>query len=48
MPDQHYWDSCVFLSYINRYANLLPVLEALFEEARAGAFEIVTSTISIV
>ena len=48
MPEQRYWDACVFLSYINEYAGRMPILDALFDEAKEGRFEIVTSTLSIV
>lgn len=49
MPDtpRHYWDACVFLSYINGIADRLPDIDALLEEARQKRIEIVTSSISI-
>jgi predicted nucleic acid-binding protein len=43
-----YWDSCLFLSYINGDADRLPDLERLLENAREGAIQVVTSMVSIV
>lgn len=49
MPDPRraYWDSCVFLSYINGDADRLPVIDALFDDAQQGKFELLTSAFSI-
>lgn len=50
MPDEVrrlYWDSCVFLSYVDGNADRAPTLEAILEEARQGKVEIVTSTASV-
>ena len=43
-----YWDSCVWLSYINGYPDRLPVLEALLADSRTrlADIELVTSTIA--
>jgi len=50
MPDDHpvyYWDSCVFLSYINGTADRLPDIDALLD--RSGKdFQVITSTVTIV
>lgn len=45
-----YWDACVFLSYINEYAERLSVIDALLarSESNDDPTEIVTSTVSIV
>ena len=45
-----YWDSNVFLYYINADAARLPVIEAIFSEVERskGRIEIVTSTITII
>ena len=43
-----YWDSCVFLHYIEGTRQWMPVLDALLEEAsQSNDLVIVTSTISI-
>ena len=43
-----YWDSCVWLSYINGYPARLPVLETLLADSRTplADIELVTSTIA--
>ncbi len=43
-----YWDSCVFLSYVNEDAERVSHISALLEDARNGEIEIVTSTVSVV
>ena len=45
-----YWDSCVFLSYINGYEDRLPTIDALLAQSadREDDREIVTSTFAIV
>jgi predicted nucleic acid-binding protein len=51
MPDSKrriYWDACVFLSFINGEAGREEVIQQLLDEARDGAFELVTSTVSVV
>jgi predicted nucleic acid-binding protein len=50
MPDtlQLYWDSCVFLSYVDGVPNRLPDIDELLKQAERGTVEIVTSAISIV
>lgn len=51
MPDRRhlvYWDSCVFLDYVNGVAEKSPTLDALLDRAGPrGHIEIVTSTLSI-
>lgn len=51
MPEQRllvYWDSCVFLDYVNGAIDKLPTLDALLDRAGPrGDIEIVTSTLSI-
>jgi predicted nucleic acid-binding protein len=49
MPDglRFYWDTCVFLSYINGDVNRLPDIRALLESANKRAIEIVTSVFTI-
>lgn len=34
-----YWDTCVFLSYINGIADRLATVDELVNRARAGHFE---------
>jgi predicted nucleic acid-binding protein len=41
-----YWDACVFLSYINGVADRLPIIDELLNKARAGEFELLTSSLS--
>ncbi len=48
VPSLFYWDANIFLSYINQVPERTPDLDALFEEARDGAIEIMSSTLSIV
>jgi predicted nucleic acid-binding protein len=47
MPKQVYWDSCVFLDYIEGDPAKLPVLDALLDEARTGSLHIYTSVFSV-
>ena len=48
-PLKIYWDSCVFLSYIQeRPLDRMPILEALVALANARQIHIYTSTFSIV
>lgn len=42
-----YWDTNVFLSYLNDQPGRAPQIEALLAEAEAGKLEIVTSTVTI-
>ena len=42
-----YWDSCVFLSYINGTADRLPMIDAMLNEANTGRIEIRTSVVSL-
>lgn len=48
-PELLYWDSCVFLSYIDAEVDRVDVIETLFAEVQKskGAKKIVTSTVSI-
>ena len=46
-PERLYWDSCVFLSYVEREARRLPDIEALLGRANNGDVEIVTSVATI-
>src|SRR2546422_5294104 len=48
-PNRNYWDSCVFLSYINGVPDRLPTLDALFDESAdpENDREIVTSAFTI-
>ncbi len=51
MPEQKpriYWDSCVFLSFINGLAERLPDIETLLLEAEKDTIELMTSTVTIV
>jgi predicted nucleic acid-binding protein len=43
-----YWDSCVFLSYINGLSDRLPEIETLLLGAEKDTIELLTSTLSIV
>src|SRR5213596_2857827 len=49
-PQRNYWDSCVFLSYINGVEDRLPTIEALLAESSDPEHEreIVTSSFTIV
>lgn len=50
MPDparRYYWDSNVFLSYINKIPERISAIEAMLDEAEQGKIEIVTSTVTI-
>lgn len=47
-PDRIYWDSCVFLHYIEGTPKWMPILDSLLEEAsEAKKLVIVTSSVSI-
>jgi predicted nucleic acid-binding protein len=46
-PPRVYWDSCVFISYIEQQATRYPDIDALFDEARKGDIEILTSVATI-
>jgi predicted nucleic acid-binding protein len=51
MPEQKrriYWDSCVFLSFINGLVERLPDIETLLLEAEKDTIELMTSTLTIV
>jgi predicted nucleic acid-binding protein len=41
-----YWDACVFLSYINGLPDRLTIIDELLRLARAGEFELLTSSLS--
>ena len=51
MPDDPrmvYWDSCIFLHYIEGTKEWMPILDSLIDEASTtGELVIVTSTVSI-
>ncbi len=49
-PQLLYWDSCVFLSYIDAEKDRVDTLETILDEVHksGGAKKIVTSTVSIV
>lgn len=47
MPRNLYWDSCVFLSWINAVPERVPMLETIFDEARRKDVVIYTSTVSM-
>jgi predicted nucleic acid-binding protein len=48
-PQLLYWDSCVFLSYIDAEVGRVDVIDTIFAEVQksAGTRKIVTSTVSI-
>ncbi len=47
-PRMVYWDSCIFLDYIEGVAERMPVLDSLLEEASTtDGLVIVTSTLSV-
>ncbi|MGH7557373.1 MAG: hypothetical protein ACREMD_06290 [Gemmatimonadota bacterium] len=50
MPEvpRYYWDSAVFLSYINATQDRVADIEGHLEQARQGKLELVTSTVSMV
>lgn len=52
MPDskgkRSYWDSCVFLAWVNQEEDRLADLDSLVEDAKQGRLEVVTSVASIV
>ena len=41
-----YWDSCVFLSYVNGLPDRLPTLDVLLDESAKGAIKLFTSTLT--
>ncbi|MBA2514595.1 MAG: type II toxin-antitoxin system VapC family toxin [Solirubrobacterales bacterium] len=47
-PQRIYWDSCVFLSYVNEDEGRVGDISSLLEGARKQEIELVTSTVSIV
>lgn len=50
MPDpskRYYWDSNVFLSYVNKIPDRLSAIEAMLDEAEKSKIEIVTSMVTI-
>lgn len=46
-PRRIYWDSCVFLSFVENHPDRASDIETLMGEAEQGRIEIVTSTVSI-
>jgi predicted nucleic acid-binding protein len=46
-PKRSYWDSCLFLAWINGEPGRSTVIHELLRSARAGDLEIVTSVISV-
>lgn len=50
MPDSRkiiYWDSCVFLSYVNAMQDRMPVLDALLDSSRSeGTVKLYTSMLT--
>jgi predicted nucleic acid-binding protein len=46
-PRRIYWDSCVFLSYIENHPDRASDIDTLLQEAEKGNIEIVTSTVAI-
>ena len=42
-----YWDSCLFLDYLNATPNGVEIVSPLVDAARAAEFTIVTSTLSL-
>lgn len=49
MPEapRHYWDACVFLSYVNGIADRVAHIDPMLDDAREKRIEVVTSSISI-
>lgn len=47
-PPRYYWDSCVFLSYVNKDEDRVGDISSLLEAAEKKEIEIVTSTASVV
>ena len=45
-PRIFYWDSCVFLSYVNGYPDRTPVLDVLLDESSKGSIKLHTSTLA--
>ncbi len=43
-----YWDSCVFLAYVNEEDDRIEDIDSLVEDARQERLEVVTSVVSIV
>ncbi len=43
----YYWDSCVFLSYLENDPDRVSHIESILNEAAAGKVQILTSTLSI-
>ena len=46
-PDRLYWDTCVFLAYINGEVDRLPIIDGLLAEAQVAKVHIVTSVLTI-
>ena len=49
MPESRrlvYWDSCVFLSYVNGYPDRMPILDMLLDESAGGVIKLFTSTLA--
>ena len=44
---RYYWDSCVFLSAVEKVPTRVAVIERLLDDANAGRAEVFTSTVSI-
>jgi predicted nucleic acid-binding protein len=45
---RYYWDSSVFVSFLNEEESRFEIVESLLKEAHAGRAEIVTSTFTLV
>jgi len=50
MPNEptYYWNASMFLSYINRIPDRLPILDSLLADSDEGKIRIITSVVSIV
>jgi len=47
-PKKYYWDSCVFLSAINKNTDRVGIIENILDDCERGKIEIYTSLLSIV
>lgn len=47
-PPRHYWDSCVFLSYIDNIPGRADIIERLLQQCADGEVEIWTSHFSLI
>lgn len=47
IKDKRYWDSCVFLAYLNKERDRSQICQAILDAADAGKIQIFTSALTI-